>query len=67
MILRNSLGREKEFEILIEVEKKNKDYIVYKDFNTGSFHAGIKKKNKLVPVNDEERNYLDELLRKVWE
>lgn len=65
MILKNSKGIERNFELLFEIEKDNNKYIVYKDRITNNIYAGKENKNKLAILDENEINYLNALLEKM--
>ncbi len=67
MILQNSKGKVRNFQIIFEVEKKKKKYIVYQDINTKNIYGGIVEGEKLRPLVDKEYLYLDKLVSMIME
>lgn len=65
MILKNSKGNERNFEILFEVIKEENKYIVYKDLLTDNIYGGKYDDNKLVVLNDDEVEYLNKMIEKL--
>ncbi len=65
MRLRNSKGRERNFKLILKLEKENNTYIVYQDINTGNYYAGKKKGKKLLIIDDDEKNYIDKYLERI--
>ena len=67
MILENSKGKERNFKILFELHKNDSNYIVYQDITSTNIYAGKEKNNKLLVVNDEELDFLNNILDKMME
>lgn len=65
MILKNSKGIERNFEVLIELEKDNKKFVIYKDIMSDSIYSGREEDNKLFPLTDEEFAYVNSILEKI--
>lgn len=65
MILRNKSGKERNFKKLLEIENKNKKYIIYEDINTLNIYGGKVNKDVLETLNDEEYEMLDNILDKL--
>ena len=65
MILKNSNGNERNFEILFEVIKEDNKYIVYKDSITNNIYGGKCDNNKLIVLNDDEIEYLNKMIEKL--
>ncbi|MBE6156880.1 MAG: hypothetical protein E7161_03945 [Firmicutes bacterium] len=65
MILKNSKGIERHFEIIFEIEKDSNKYIVYKDPLTGNVYSGKNVKGKLLVLEDNELDYLNKILEKL--
>lgn len=65
MILRNKSGKERNFKKLLEIENKNKKYIIYEDINTLNIYGGKVNKNVLETLNDEEYEMLNNILNKL--
>lgn len=65
MILENKKGSQKEFTLLFEVKKNEKNYLIYQDKVSGNIYAGEKKKNKLQPIEKEMVEYLNKILEKM--
>lgn len=67
MILRNSKDQERNFKILFKVEHNDKSYYIYEDYITSRYYVGLKDGNLLKKVNEEEINFIKEILEKVNE
>lgn len=65
MILKNSNGKEREFKILLKIEKDKEKYAIYKDYLTNNLYAGKIKKNKLVILTDEEYIYINNIYERI--
>lgn len=65
MILRNKSGKERNFKKLLEIEKKNKKYIIYEDINTLNIYGGKISNNILEALNEEEYEMLNKLIDKL--
>lgn len=65
MTIKNKNGKEREFELLLEINKDSNNYLVYKDYISNKIYAGKKNKNKLELLNEEEFEYLDNLIKKI--
>lgn len=65
MLLKNSKGIKREFEILFEIEKDNILYIVYKDPVTDNIYAGKKDSDELKKLNEEEYEYIKGVINKI--
>lgn len=65
MLLKNNKGIKREFEILIEVEKDDDIYIVYKDPITDSIYSGKKEDNDLKKLDDKEFEYIKNMIEKI--
>ena len=64
MILENSNGQKREFQILFEFEKDKKKYIVYKDYMSDHIYGGKIVRNKLKSLDEEEYMILNQILEK---
>ena len=67
MILKNKKGIERNFKVLLKVEEDNKKYIVYKDINTLNIYGGKYVKDKLLPLNNNEYEMINEIMKRVSE
>jgi len=65
MLLKNSKGIKRKFEILFEIEKDNILYIVYKDPVTDNIYAGKKDCDELKKLNEEEYEYIKGVINKI--
>jgi len=65
MLLKNSEGIKRKFEILFEIEKDNILYIVYKDPVTDNIYAGKKDCDELKKLNEEEYEYIKGVINKI--
>ncbi len=65
MILRNKSGKERNFKKLLEIENKNKKYIIYEDINTLNIYGGKINENILEALNEEEYEMLNKLIDKL--
>lgn len=65
MILKNSKGIEREFNILFEIEKNNNKYIVYKDMMTNNIYGGKCKNDNLEALNEKEFEFINNILEKL--
>ena len=65
MTLKNSKGTERSVQILFEVEKNKKKYVVYKDPHTNNMYGGRLTKKKVKPLTDEELVLLDTMVKKI--
>ena len=64
MILENSNGQKREFEILLEFESNNKKYIIYKDLLSDNVYGGRMSRNKLKALDEDEYRMLNNILEK---
>lgn len=64
MILENSNGQKRDFLILLEIEKDNKKYIIYKDKISDNIYGGRISRNKLKSLNDIEYQFLNNMMNK---
>lgn len=65
MKLKNKNGKEREFELLLEVYKDDNNYLVYKDYISNKLYSSRKNDNKLEVLNEEEFEYIDNLIKKI--
>lgn len=65
MILRNKAGKERNFKKLLEIEKRDKKYIIYEDINTLNIYGGKVNKKVLETLSEEEYEMLDKLMNKL--
>lgn len=65
MILKNKKGTERKFRVLFELNKDNKEFIVYEDINTLNIYGGKKDGNILKPLDDSEYILLNDVLEKI--
>ena len=65
MILKNKVGREKEFHLILEVVRNDSIYAIYKDPLTDNLYSGKYNDNKLVTLNDDEYEYLNKIIDKI--
>lgn len=65
MKLKNKNGKEREFELLLEVYKDGNNYLIYKDFISNKLYSSRKNDNKLEVLNEEEFEYIDNLIKKI--
>ena len=65
MILRNSKGLEKNFKIILEVEKNKTKYIVYQDEKSNNIYAGKLLKDEIKAINKDEYEFLSNILDKM--
>lgn len=65
MIIENKNGKEREFKVLLEINKDKNNYIIYEDIITNKVYCGKKDKNNLVVLKDEEYDYLEKILDKI--
>lgn len=65
MILRNNKGTERDFDVLFEVEKNNKKYVVYKDQLTGNIYGGKLEEDKLKVLDDSEFEFINNMIEKL--
>ena len=65
MIIKNKSGKERNLELLLEVNKNDNNYLVYKDNVTNKIYAGKRNNNKLEVLNEEEFSFLDIMLKKI--
>ncbi len=62
MILENNKGMQKEFAVLLKINAHDKEYIVYQDKENKQVYTGIKKNNKLLKINKEEEDIVNDIL-----
>jgi len=65
MILKNKKGTERKFRVLFELDKDNKEFIIYEDINTLNIYGGKKDGNILKPLDDSEYILLNDVLEKI--
>lgn len=65
MILRNNKGTERDFDILFEVEKNNKKYVIYKDQLTENIYGGRLEEDKLKVLDDSEFEFINKMIEKL--
>lgn len=65
MILKNNKGIEREFNILFEVEKNNKKYIIYRDPLTDNIYGGKCEGDTLKVLTDAELDFVNNILKKL--
>ena len=65
MRLKNNKGVEKNFDILFEIEKDNKKYIVSKDLLTENIYSGKYENGKLKILNESEYEFINDMLKKI--
>ena len=65
MILRNKQGKERNFRILFELEKKKNKYVIYEDINTLNIYGGKICDDHLLPLNEEEFNFISNMIEKI--
>ena len=65
MKLKNKNGKEREFELLLEVYKDGNNYLIYKDFISNKLYSSRKNDNKLEVLNEEEFEYKNNLIKKI--
>ena len=65
MILRNNNGKEREFKVLLKIERENNKYIVYKDSVTNNVYAGKYKGKKLCVLTDEEYEVINSIFERI--
>ncbi len=65
MILKNNKGIERSFDILFELDKNNKKYIIYKDPLTENIYGGRFEKEKLKVLNDKEYEFVNNMIEKL--
>jgi len=65
MILRNNKGTERDFDILFEVEKNNKKYVIYKDQLTENIYGGRLEEDKLKVLDDSEFEFINNMIEKL--
>ena len=65
MKLKNKKGIERTFRVLFELNKKNKRYVIYEDINTLNIYGGRIDNKNLLPLNDSEFDFINNLLEKM--
>ena len=65
MKLKNKNGKEREFELLLDIYKDGNNYLIYKDFISNKLYSSRKNDNKLEVLNEEEFEYIDNLIKKI--
>lgn len=65
MILKNNKGTERNFDVLFEVEKDNKKYIIYKDPLTENIYGGRFESDKLKALDDSEFEFINNMIEKL--
>ena len=66
MKLRNKHDVERDFAIVLKIEKDNNTYIVYHDFVTERLYSGKLKAKKLKALSTEELEYVNKVWERVW-
>lgn len=65
MILKNKNGKEREMELLLEINKDNNRYIVYRDYLTKNIYSGKISRKKLKCLTEEECIYINNILERM--
>lgn len=65
MLLKNNRGQERNFKLLMKIEKDDKIYLIYKDKITGKLYGGIKKEEKLSCLQDSEIELLNNIIERI--
>ena len=65
MLIKNSKGKEKEVEVLLEVKKDNIKYIIYKDIDTSNIYASKYVDNLLKKIDKFEYRFLNKILEEL--
>lgn len=65
MILKNNKEIEREFELLFEIQKDDNKYIIYKDIIGGSLYTSKVRDNKLIPLTEEEYQYIEKVVERI--
>ncbi len=65
MTLENKKGMKKEFKVLFEVIKDEKEYLIYQDKTSEHIYAGLKNDDKLLKVDDDVFEHLNKILEKM--
>ena len=65
MILRNKKGLERNFRLLLEIDNKNKRYIVYEDINTLNIYGGKIIDDTLKPLDEDEYIFINNIIGKI--
>ena len=62
MILKNRKGAEKNFEVLLEIDKNGKKYLIYKDPYTGNVYGGNLVDDTLKVLDEKEFEFINEII-----
>lgn len=65
MIIKNKSGKEREMELLLEIDNDNNKYLVYRDFLTNNIYSGRVSRKKLKVLNEEEYEYINNILKRM--
>ncbi len=65
MILKNSKGKERNFKVILRLEKNNEDYLIYQDEISGKYYGGKVVSDKLKSLKDEEIAMLNKILERI--
>lgn len=65
MTLKNNKDQERNFKLLLKVENNNNSYLIYQDSITSKIYSGRKEKNKLKPLNEEELNFINNIIERI--
>ena len=65
MRLKNSRDVEREFELILKIEKDIDTYIVYHDHITDKLYSGKIKNKKLKALSEDELDYVNKVLERI--
>lgn len=64
MILENNKGRKKDVDVIMIIKKNTKEYLLY-SCDDLFLHVGLRKKDKLIPLKEQEFEFISEILNKM--
>ncbi len=65
MVLKNSKGKERNFNVILKIEKNHKVYIIYEDKYSNKIYAGIKEDNILKKLAEEDKHFINMVVERV--
>lgn len=65
MIIKNNKGKQKEVKILLEIQKSDEKYIIYKDIDTSNIYASRYLNGILHQLEKSEYEFLNKILKEL--
>lgn len=64
MKLKNNKGKERNFDLLLKIEKDKKVYLVYRDPISNKIYSGKKEDNTLKVLDEKEIEFINKIMDK---